>query len=174
MRPHGLVAGDHEVDIEANDDVPGRRVYALWDNPNRACQACDNCGMEFSKGNDGKCSSGGGNEDGDDDGIRCCRRRDVTMVRSIRTADGWAPVDGSKLGKGRVHQHRLQSWSRSEEEVLANWLLMLSSSSTSATAADQSLTVAEEDGEEEERVESKDSDEKKTTTHSNAAFQCKG
>lgn len=193
MRAHGLVAGDQEVDVEAEDDVPGRRMYALRANSKRlkACQACDNCGMEFSswKGfldHHGKCSSGGDNDndgnqegdDNDDDSVLSsprCHDVEIDQDGGRGGAGGWSKL-GKRSTRSRSVAKPADSGSRSEEEVLANWLLMLSSSSSSATAADQGLKVepvAEADRGEEDRIESKDGDEKETTAPK-AAFQCKG
>ncbi|CAN6273769.1 unnamed protein product [Urochloa humidicola] len=163
MRAHGVtddaLSGDATVDddaIGAGDDssdtgsapAAARRMYALRTNPGRlkSCRVCENCGKEFTSWKSlldhGRChydeEEGGGNfgvdddadKDGDEEG------------EDLALAGGWSKGKRTRrakvmvVGNGTVTEEQLQVPApSSEEEDLANFLVMLSSSSSSSSAA---------------------------------------
>ncbi|KAH7524755.1 hypothetical protein FEM48_Zijuj06G0153000 [Ziziphus jujuba var. spinosa] len=147
MRAHGI--GDESAHIDDEDqasdweeklggNVPpsNKRMYALRTNPNRlkSCRVCENCGKEFLSWKSflehGKCSSedaeslvsSPGSEGDDGNGRRGC--------------GGWSKRKRSLRAKvGNFNSHCPSS----EEEDLANCLMMLSNATV-----DPSLAEAEE------------------------------
>jgi len=154
MRAHGISdegghiddedpASDWEEKLGGGGNVPpsNKWMYALRTNPNRlkSCRVCENCGKEFLSWKSflehGKCSS----EDAEslvsspcsdgDDGRRGC---------------GWSKRKRSLRGK---LGHFNSNCPSSEEEDLANCLMMLSNATVDPTEAD---TEAEAEAEAEE------------------------
>ncbi|XP_010258926.1 PREDICTED: zinc finger protein ZAT9-like [Nelumbo nucifera] len=160
MRAHGIgdEAGQMEDEDQASDwedklggnTPPGnKRMYALRTNPNRlkSCRICENCGKEFSSWKSflehGKCSSEDveslvssplpGSDDEDGAGRRGCgwsKRR-----RSMRT----------KVGNSN------SNCPSSEEEDLANCLVMLSTARVDPLVAETEESCASASKEEERR-----------------------
>ncbi|KAJ4955931.1 hypothetical protein NE237_012714 [Protea cynaroides] len=159
MRAHGI--GDETGHIEDDDDPvsdwedklggggnppPGaKRMYALRTNTNRLknCRICENCGKEFSSWKSflehGKCSSEdaesllSGSEDYDEDEQRGC---------------GWSKGKRSrrlKLGNSN------SNCPSSEEEDLANCLVMLSTARVDPLVAETEESCASASKEEERR-----------------------
>lgn len=151
MRAHGLgdesghiddedPASDWEEKLGGNGSVPpsNKRMYALRTNPSRlkSCRVCENCGKEFLSWKSflehGKCSS----EDADslisspgsdgDDGRRGC---------------GWSKRKRSLRGKVGNFNSNCPS---SEEEDLANCLMMLSNATVDPAEADEDEDEDEE------------------------------
>ncbi|KAE8038664.1 hypothetical protein FH972_011145 [Carpinus fangiana] len=144
MRAHGIgdesghiddedPASDWEEKLGGNGSVPpsNKRMYALRTNPNRlkSCRVCENCGKEFLSWKSflehGKCSSedaesliSSPGSDGDD-GRRGC---------------GWSKRKRSLRGKVGNFNSNCPS---SEEEDLANCLMMLSNATVDPAEAEE-------------------------------------
>ncbi|KAJ6955152.1 zinc finger protein ZAT9-like [Populus alba x Populus x berolinensis] len=148
MRAHGIgdengnvddedPASDWEDKLGANVPPGTRRMYALRTNPNRlkSCRVCENCGKEFSSWKSflehGKCTS----EDADQSLLSSpgSEEEDGTPRRSC----GWSKRKRSMRAKV---SNLNSSCPSSEEEDLANCLMMLSN----ATTIDPSETEPEE------------------------------
>lgn len=150
MRAHGI--GDETGHIDDDDpasdwedkhggNVPpsNKRMYALRTNPNRlkSCRVCENCGKEFLSWKSflehGKCTSedaeslvsspGGSDADDDDGGIG-------------RRGCGWSKRKRSFRAKVGSFNNNYNCPS-SEEEDLANCLMMLSNAIVDPLMADQ-------------------------------------
>ena len=159
MRAHGI--GDENVNMEDEDPAtdwedklgatvpPGtRRMYALRTNPNRlkSCRVCENCGKEFLSWKSflehGRCtsedadqllvSSPGSDEEGGTPRRGCCWSK---RKRSLR----------AKVGNFN------SSCPSSEEEDLANCLMMLSNASVDPLEAEPEESCASASKEEERR-----------------------
>ncbi|XP_008796146.4 zinc finger protein ZAT4-like [Phoenix dactylifera] len=137
MRAHGInddAPGGHadpdddppssEWDDKLNPPGGHRRMYALRTNPNRfkSCRVCENCGKEFLSWKSflehGKCSSG---EDAGDDSLASSPRSDADADDPVRGCAGWSKGKRSRRAKAVV-----PVCPPSEEEDLANCLVMLS------------------------------------------------
>jgi hypothetical protein len=154
MRAHGIGDETGHVDDEdpASDweeklgggNVPpsNKRMYALRTNPNRlkSCRVCENCGKEFLSWKSflehGKCSSedaesliSSPGSDGDD-GRRGC---------------GWSKRKRSLRGKVGIFNSNCPS---SEEEDLANCLMMLSNAAVDPAEAEESCASASKEDQE--------------------------
>lgn len=157
MRAHGIgdesahiddedQASDWEDKLGANVPPSNKRMYALRTNPNRlkSCRVCENCGKEFLSWKSflehGKCSSEDAESlvsspcsEGDDD------NNGNGNGRRAGCGSGWSKrkrsLRASKAGNFNNSHHCLSS----EEEDLANCLMMLSNA-----AVDPSLAEAEE------------------------------
>ncbi|XP_042512638.1 zinc finger protein ZAT9-like [Macadamia integrifolia] len=156
MRAHGI--GDETGHMDDDDPAadwdppPGtKRMYALRTNPNRLknCRICENCGKEFSSWKafleHGKCSSDDaaaeslvsspGSDDDDDveDGRRGC---------------GWSKGKRSRRLKLGITNSNCPS---SEDEDLANCLVMLSTARVDPLVAETESSCASASKDEEQR-----------------------
>ncbi|KAF8380505.1 hypothetical protein HHK36_027992 [Tetracentron sinense] len=156
MRAHGI--GDENVHIDDDEEAAGdwenklggnsppghKRMYALRTNPNRfkSCRICENCGKEFLSWKSflehGKCSSG-----------------DVESLVSPPGSDdegrmgyGWSKGKRSKRAK---MGNSISNCPSSEEEDLANCLVMLSTATVDPLVAETEESCASDSKEEEER-----------------------
>ncbi|TVU28943.1 hypothetical protein EJB05_20481, partial [Eragrostis curvula] len=126
-----------------------KRMYAFRTNPGRmkSCRVCEHCGKEFTSWKSlfdhGRCNE----EEEDDDDVDGSRRtpppRDAAEVDSEEGADlalasSWSKGKRTRrakvmvVGTGSVTEVQLPTSPSSEEEDLANCLVMLSSSSRAA------------------------------------------
>ncbi|XP_074569694.1 uncharacterized protein LOC141826353 [Curcuma longa] len=133
MRAHGLMddaagfsavetSGDGEWDHEKVNGAGAKRMYALRSKPSRlkSCRVCENCGKEFVSWKSflehGKCVSGDGGAIGHNE-----HERESSLASSPRSGDdelvGWSKGKRSRRTKVAM----------SEEEDLANCLVLLSS-----------------------------------------------
>ncbi|GMY23260.1 zinc finger protein ZAT9-like [Fagus crenata] len=160
MRAHGIgdesgghlddedQASDWEDKLGGNVPASNKRMYALRTNPNRlkSCRVCENCGKEFLSWKafleHGKCSSedaeslvSSPGSDGDDGtGRRGC---------------GWSKRKRSLRAKvGNFNNSNCPS---SEEEDLANCLMMLSNANVDTMVAEAEESCASASKEEERR-----------------------
>lgn len=160
MRAHGIgdesahiddvdQASDWEDKLAGNNNVPpsNKRMYALRTNPNRlkSCRVCENCGKEFLSWKSflehGKCSSedaeslvsSPGSEDAEDGNRRGC---------------GWSKRKRSLRAKVGNFNSICPS---SEEEDLANCLMMLSNGTVDPTPAEPEESCASASKEDQER-----------------------
>ncbi|MCL7050802.1 hypothetical protein MKW94_027888 [Papaver nudicaule] len=149
MRAHGI--GDENIILDDDEDTsndtddnqdqhhpPSNKVYSLRTNPNRFknCRICENCGMEFSSWKafleHGKCSSSRADElnnhvispQGSDDEDAVAR----TWSKGIR----------SRRAKAGFNANNMMNCPSTEEEDLANCLVLLSSA-----RVDQPIFIAE-------------------------------
>ncbi|KAG6486136.1 hypothetical protein ZIOFF_054706 [Zingiber officinale] len=131
MRAHGLMdgaagfsavetSGEGEWDYEkANGGAGAKRMYALRSKPNRlkSCRVCENCGMEFVSWKSflehGKCVSG-------DDG--------EAIGYDEHERESSLSGDDELVGWSKGKRSRRTKVAMSEEEDLANCLVLLSSS----------------------------------------------
>nr|XP_010934138.1 zinc finger protein ZAT4 [Elaeis guineensis] len=137
MRAHGInddTLGSHadpdddppssEWDDKLNPPGGHKRMYALRTNPNRlkSCRVCENCGKEFLSWKSflehGKCSAG---EDAGDDSLASSPRSDADADDPVPGCAGWSKGKRSRRAKAVV-----PLCPSSEEEDLANCLVMLS------------------------------------------------
>ncbi|XP_021889866.1 zinc finger protein ZAT9-like [Carica papaya] len=155
MRAHGI--GDDTAHIDDDDDdhasdweaaagpnappppTTNKRMYALRTNPNRFknCRSCENCGKEFSSWKSflehGKCTSDDDEEDdeGDDDSLLSSPGSDADDGLIQRRGGGsgnWSKRKRSFRAKVFGSSHCPSS----EEEDLANCLMMLSNATVDA------------------------------------------
>ncbi|XP_057457463.1 zinc finger protein ZAT9-like [Lotus japonicus] len=161
MRAHGI--GDEAVHMDDDDpasdwegggggnNVPpsNKRMYALRTNPNRlkSCRACENCGKEFLSWKSflehGKCTS-----------------EDAESLVSSPGSDAAADDDGGRRGCGwskrkRSLRTKVGSFNyncpSSEEEDLANCLMMLSNAIVDPLVAEPEESCASASRDEERR-----------------------
>ncbi|KAL5798869.1 hypothetical protein ACOSQ2_003689 [Xanthoceras sorbifolium] len=162
MRAHGLgdesghiddedQASDWEDKLGGNVPPSNKRMYALRANPNRlkSCRVCENCGKEFLSWKSflehGKCSSDDaeslvsspGGSDGDQDG-------------TTRRGCGWSKRKRSLRAKVG-NNFNLSNCPSSEEEDLANCLMMLSNATVDPLLAEPEESCASASKEEERR-----------------------
>ncbi|XP_050238720.1 zinc finger protein ZAT9-like [Mercurialis annua] len=159
MRAHGI--GDEGIqlddddpasDWEGNNNVPpsNKRMYALRTNPNRlkSCRICENCGKEFLSWKafleHGKCSCEDADSlisspesDGDDDTTR-------------RGCSNWSKRKRSLRAKVGYNNYN-SSCPSSEEEDLANCLMMLSNATVDPFVAEPEESCASASKDEEQR-----------------------
>ncbi|XP_047161737.1 zinc finger protein ZAT4-like [Vigna umbellata] len=162
MRAHGIgdEGGQMDDDDQASDwedrlggNVPpsNKRMYALRTNPNRlkSCRVCENCGKEFLSWKSflehGKCTSEDADSfvsspgsDADDGGIAGGDRRGC----------GWSKRKRSLRTKVGSFNYNCPS---SEEEDLANCLIMLSNGTVDPLAPEPEESCASASKEEEQR-----------------------
>ncbi|KAJ4953559.1 hypothetical protein NE237_030391 [Protea cynaroides] len=152
MRAHGIGDETGHIDDEdpgsdwegTNPPPPGtKRMYALRTNPNRLknCRICENCGKEFSSWKSflehGKCSSD------DAESLLSSRGSDDDDVAGTgRSGCGWS--------KGK-RSRRLKFGNSSEDEDLANCLVMLSTARVDPLVADTEESCASASKDEEQR-----------------------
>ncbi|KAL6007828.1 hypothetical protein ACLOJK_033331 [Asimina triloba] len=136
MRAHGIgdepshiddddQASDWEDKLDENPQVGSKRMYALRTNPNRlkSCRMCRNCGKEFVSWKSflehGKCSL----EDGEESLVSSPGSDEEEGVGQ-KGCCGWSK---GKRSRRLVKMGNLNmNCPSSEEEDLANWLVMLS------------------------------------------------
>ncbi|KAJ6686083.1 hypothetical protein OIU79_015975 [Salix purpurea] len=159
MRAHGIgdengkmddedPACDWEDKLGANVPPGTRRMYALRTNPNRlkSCRVCENCGKEFLSWKSflehGKCTS----EDADQSLLSSpgSEEEDGTPRRGC----GWSKRKRSLRAKG---SNLNLSCPSSEEEDLANCLMMLSNATVDPLETEAEESCASASKEEEER-----------------------
>ncbi|PUZ76907.1 hypothetical protein GQ55_1G327200 [Panicum hallii var. hallii] len=158
MRAHGVAADGLSADEALDDDAAGpcgggdspeagsasaaaataKRMYALRTNPGRLknCRVCENCGKEFTSWKSlldhGKCNY---DEEGDLDGDAT---DDGEEGEDLALAAGWSKGKRTRrakvmvVGDGSITTEEQLPAPSSEEEDLANFLVMLSSSASSA------------------------------------------
>ncbi|XP_026659675.2 uncharacterized protein LOC103705202 [Phoenix dactylifera] len=137
MRAHGIHDDTFGVHTDPDDDPPSnewddkldppaghKRMYALRTNPNRlkSCRVCENCGKEFLSWKSflehGKCSS---EEDAGEDSLASSPPSDADDEDPVRGCAGWSKGKRSRRAKAVTPVPP-----SSEEEDLANCLVMLS------------------------------------------------
>ncbi|KAJ6404706.1 hypothetical protein OIU84_012803 [Salix udensis] len=141
-------ACDWEDKLGANVPPGTRRMYALRTNPNRlkSCRVCENCGKEFLSWKSflehGKCTS----EDADQSLLSSpgSEEEDGTPRRGC----GWSKRKRSLRAKG---SNLNLSCPSSEEEDLANCLMMLSNATVDPLETEAEESCASASKEEEER-----------------------
>ncbi|RZC69201.1 hypothetical protein C5167_032306 [Papaver somniferum] len=140
MRAHGI--GDENIilddedtsnDTDDNEDQhhppSNKRMYALRTNPNRFknCRICENCGMEFSSWKafleHGKCSSSRGYGDELNNHVITPQVSD----EEDGVARTWSKGIRSKRAKVGFNSNNMMNCPSTEEEDLANCLVLLSS-----------------------------------------------
>ncbi|XXG75859.1 hypothetical protein AAC387_Pa08g0340 [Persea americana] len=162
MRAHGIgdeaghvydddPAADWDDKLTGNASASNKRMYALRTNPNRfkSCRSCENCGKEFSSWKSffehGKCSS--------DD------------AESLVSSPGWEEGDDGRMGcggggwsKGKRTRRvtvaaggSISPCPSSEEEDLANCLVMLSTARVDPLVVETEESCASADKDEERR-----------------------
>jgi hypothetical protein len=161
MRAHGIADDGLSADDTLDDDDDGepseagspsttKRMYGLRANPGRlrSCRVCENCGKEFTSWKSlldhGRCSFDG-DEDLDDDGsLRSSSPRnpedeDEEEEGDLALASGWSKGKRSRRAKAMagaaISEMQESAAPSSEEEDLANCLVMLSSSRVAKPAA---------------------------------------
>ncbi|KAK8487307.1 hypothetical protein V6N13_093423 [Hibiscus sabdariffa] len=147
MRAHGI--GDDDPTSDWEDKLGGhvppsnKRMYALRTNPNRleSCRVCENCGKEFLSWKSflehGKCSSEDGAESSDgDDGVG-------------RRGCGWSKRKRSL--RSNVGNNFNPFCPSSEEEDLANCLMMLANATVDPFVTEPEESCASACKEEERR-----------------------
>ncbi|KAI6702716.1 hypothetical protein NL676_011852 [Syzygium grande] len=164
MRAHGIGdegghtddedPGSNWEDKNIGDNVPpgSKRMYGLRANPNRlkSCRACENCGKEFSSWKSflehGKC--GVGSEDVGDSYSSSPESEDDEDGASRRRGCKWSKRKRSL----RVKVDNINSnCPSSEEEDLANCLMMLSNGMVDPSSAEPEESCASASKDEERR-----------------------
>ncbi|XP_043694062.1 zinc finger protein ZAT9-like [Telopea speciosissima] len=158
MRAHGIgdetgniddedPASDWEDKLGGSNPPPGtKRMYALRTNTNRLknCRICENCGKEFSSWKSflehGKCSS----DDAEAESLVSSRGSDDDDIVAGRRGCGWSK------GK-RSRRLKLSNCPSSEEEDLANCLVMLSTARVDPLVAETEESCASASKDEERR-----------------------
>ncbi|XP_043716976.1 zinc finger protein ZAT9-like [Telopea speciosissima] len=165
MRAHGIgdeinhmddddSAGDWDDKLgAAGNPPPGtKRMYALRTNPNRLknCRICENCGKEFSSWKafleHGKCSS----EDAEESLVSSPGSDDYDDDVDERRGFGWSKGKRTrrlKLGNGNSNSNCPSS----EDEDLANCLVMLSTARVDPLVAETESSCASASKDEERR-----------------------
>ncbi|KAG2669284.1 hypothetical protein I3760_14G027300 [Carya illinoinensis] len=162
MRAHGIGDENGHIDDEdpASDwddklggNVPpsNKRMYALRTNPNRfkSCRVCENCGKEFLSWKSflehGKCSS----EDAESLVSSPGSEGDIDGTGSRRGCGAWSKRKRSFRAK--VDNFMNSNCPSSEEEDLANCLMMLSNAGVDPMVAEPEESCASASKEDQER-----------------------
>ncbi|XP_058106282.1 uncharacterized protein LOC131249489 [Magnolia sinica] len=190
MRAHGIgdelshaddddLINDWEDKLGGNPQSGNKRMYALRTNPNRlkSCRICRNCGKEFLSWKSflehGKCSSDDAEE---------------SLVSSPESDDedraGWKDCCGWSKGKRSRRVVKMGNFNMncpsSEEEELANWLVMLSAARVDPMVVEPEESCASASKEEERQrnwpvivADSSRALVEKTKSATKGMFECK-